>query len=197
MLFRSFIDRQDVVFVTDADEIMNPDFVRYYATTAWNNPTKIVRIPMAFLNCRADLRVVDGNGNPRQWTAAYVCLRTHANAHGLSEIRAALRQAITWNTQALGALLPRAAELGPDLFLANANSALEMLGHTVVGWMWLRQAAAAARALPTARADADFYHGKLHAARFFATHELPKVRAHAELLASADRTTLDMRGDWF
>ncbi len=116
---------------------------------------------------------------------------------GLYEIRAALRQAITWNTQALGAILPRAAELGPDLFLANANSALEMLGHTVVGWMWLRQAATAARALPGARADADFYHGKLHAARFYATHELPKVRAHADLLASADRTTTDMQANWF
>ncbi|MCD0158956.1 acyl-CoA dehydrogenase, partial [Deinococcus sp. 6GRE01] len=35
------------------------------------------------------------------------------------------------------------------------------------------------------------------AARFYATHELPKVRAHADLLASADRTTTDMHTDWF
>ena len=55
-----------------------------------------------------------------------------------------------------------------------------------------------ARALPGARgSDADFYRGKLHAARFFATHELPRVRAHAELLASADRTTTDMQEAWF
>lgn len=117
---------------------------------------------------------------------------------GLDDIRAALRTAVTQCTAALGALLPRAAELGPDLLLANANSALEMLGHTVVGWMWLRQATAAARALPGARpSDQPFYQGKLHAARFYATHELPKVRAHADLLASADRTTTDMHTDWF
>ncbi|MGM9322279.1 acyl-CoA dehydrogenase [Deinococcus aquaticus] len=117
---------------------------------------------------------------------------------GLDDIRAALRTAVIQCSSALSALLPRAAELGPDLLLANANSALEMLGHTVVGWMWLRQAAAAARALPGARpSDQPFYQGKLHAARFYATHELPRVRAHADLLASADRTTTDMHADWF
>ncbi|MBX8467265.1 acyl-CoA dehydrogenase [Deinococcus sp. RIT780] len=117
---------------------------------------------------------------------------------GLDDIRAALRTAVIQCSSALSALLPRAAELGPDLLLANANSALEMLGHTVVGWMWLRQATAAARALPGARpSDQPFYQGKLHAARFYATHELPKVRAHADLLASADRTTTDMHTDWF
>lgn len=125
-------------------------------------------------------------------------LNASEDLDGLDDIRAALRTAVIQCSSALSALLPRAAELGPDLLLANANSALEMLGHTVVGWMWLRQAAAAARALPSARpSDQPFYQGKLHAARFYATHELPRVRAHADLLASADRTTTDMHTDWF
>ncbi|SMB79672.1 acyl-CoA dehydrogenase [Deinococcus hopiensis] len=117
---------------------------------------------------------------------------------GLGEIREALQKAVAQSSAALLTLLRQAPELGPDLYLANANSALEMLGHTVIGWMWLRQAAVAARTLPQARGDdADFYRGKLHAARFFAVHELPKVRAHADLLASADRTTFDMEEAWF
>ena len=125
-------------------------------------------------------------------------LKASEGLEGLDGIRSALTTAIAQNRDAFGAILGRAAELGPDLYLANANSALEMLGHTVVGWMWLRQAAAAARALPGARGDDDgFYRGKLQAARFFAVYELPKVRAHAELLASADPTTHEMRGDWF
>ncbi|AFD27261.1 acyl-CoA dehydrogenase [Deinococcus gobiensis] len=125
-------------------------------------------------------------------------LKASEGLEGLDGIRAALTTAIAQNRDAFGAILGRAAELGPDLYLANANSALEMLGHTVVGWMWLRQAAAAARALPGARGDAEgFYRGKLQAARFFAVYELPKVRAHAELLASADPTTHEMQGDWF
>jgi alkylation response protein AidB-like acyl-CoA dehydrogenase len=117
---------------------------------------------------------------------------------GLDEIRGALRTAISQNQAAFTAIVGRAAELGPDLYLANANSALEMLGHTVVGWMWLRQAVTAAKALPEARGDdLNFYHGKLQAARFFAVSELPKVKAHADLLASADPTTHEMQGDWF
>jgi alkylation response protein AidB-like acyl-CoA dehydrogenase len=125
-------------------------------------------------------------------------LKASEGLAGLDEIRAALSTAITQNADAFRAILGRAAELGPDLYLANANSALEMLGHTVIGWMWLRQAVAAAKALPNARGDdLNFYQGKLQAARFFAVYELPKVKAHAELLASADPTTHEMQGDWF
>lgn len=117
---------------------------------------------------------------------------------GVAEIRTALATAVSQSTAALRTHLGRAAELGPERFLASAHSALEMLGHTVVGWMWLRQAAAAARQLPQARGDdPDFYRGKLHAARFFALYELPKVGVHAELLASADPTTLEMQEAWF
>ncbi|UQN09964.1 acyl-CoA dehydrogenase [Deinococcus sp. QL22] len=117
---------------------------------------------------------------------------------GVAEIRGALTIALAQNGKAILTILSKAPELGPDLFLANANSALEMLGHTVIGWMWLRQANAAAHALASAKAsDADFYRGKLHAARFFAVYELPKVKAHADLLASADCTTFDMQEDWF
>ncbi|MDB5045660.1 MAG: putative acyl-CoA dehydrogenase [Deinococcus sp.] len=117
---------------------------------------------------------------------------------GVAEIRNALTAALAQNGKAIHTVLSKAAELGPDLFLANANSALEMLGHTVIGWMWLRQANTAARALAGATgSEANFYRGKLHAARFFAVYELPKVKAHADLLASADRTTFDMQEEWF
>ena len=125
-------------------------------------------------------------------------LKASEGLEGVAEIRAALQTAASQCQAAFSAIVGRAAELGPDLYLANANSALEMLGHTVVGWMWLRQGVAAAGALPEARGDdADFYQGKLQAARFFAVYELPKVKPHADLLASADRTTHDMHGEWF
>ena len=125
-------------------------------------------------------------------------LQASEGLDNLSEIRAALQTAIKECQAAFKAILAKAPELGPDVFLANANSALEILGHTVIGWMWLRQAAAAARALPNARGDdAAFYRGKVQAARFFAVYELPKVKWQAELLASADTTTHEMEGAWF
>ena len=117
---------------------------------------------------------------------------------GMSEIRQGVRDAVQTSQAALTKLISQAADLGPDLYLANANAALEMLGHTVVGWMWLRQASVAVRALPSASvSDRAFYEGKKQAARFFAVHELPKVPIWADLLGRADRTTLDMQAGWF
>jgi len=82
--------------------------------------------------------------------------------------------------------------------LANAHAYLEMTGHIVIAWMWLRQALVAARAVDGARgADESFYRGKLQACRFFFRHELPRVHVHAALLDSGDRTTLGMAPEWF
>ncbi len=79
-----------------------------------------------------------------------------------------------------------------DLFLANSWEYLEMLGHVVIAWQWLRMATVASRALTGPEADTDFYQGKLHACRFFYQHELPKIERQANLLESLDDTLLTM-----
>ncbi|MFH1603404.1 MAG: acyl-CoA dehydrogenase [Pseudomonadota bacterium] len=85
-----------------------------------------------------------------------------------------------------------------DLVLANAMAYLEMLGHLVIAWIWLRQALTAQRALATAQeSDGDFYRGKLQACQFFFRYELPKTAAQNELLRRLDPTCLDMRDEWF
>ncbi|HEY0064851.1 MAG TPA: acyl-CoA dehydrogenase [Telluria sp.] len=82
--------------------------------------------------------------------------------------------------------------------LANASLYLEAVGHTVVAWMWLEQALVASAKLPAASDDeANFYHGKLQACRYFFQWELPKVPQQLDLLASIDTTTLDMQDAWF
>ena len=86
----------------------------------------------------------------------------------------------------------------PDLMLANASAYLEMPGHVVIAWIWLRQAQVAQRALENAPAtDADFYQGKLQACRYFFRYELPKTAAQHALLRSLDPTCLDMHDQWF
>ncbi|MFC9768597.1 acyl-CoA dehydrogenase [Rhodococcus jostii] len=75
--------------------------------------------------------------------------------------------------------------------LANSSVYLEAVGHTVIAWMWLEQLTA------VDGKDGDFYDGKRHAARYFYRHELPKVAPQLDLLASLDRTTLDMNPNWF
>lgn len=125
-------------------------------------------------------------------------LEATSGVDDVREIRSAVAVAQTQAHAALETLLGQAGTLEPEALLANANAALEMMGTLVIGWMWLRQASVAAQALETARGDdAAFYRGKLQTARYYAAHELPKIRALADLLASADHSTLDMQDEWF
>jgi alkylation response protein AidB-like acyl-CoA dehydrogenase len=85
-----------------------------------------------------------------------------------------------------------------ELGLANASVYLELVGHTVLAWIWLRQGLRAVKGLGRADAhDGDFYQGKLQACAWFFRWELPKTRQWAELLESLDRTTLEMQDAWF
>lgn len=119
------------------------------------------------------------------------------------EIRAAIDRAASGEAAGHAADLARTWDLiervtstraaGPsDRALANASLYLDLVGHAVVAWMWLRQAVAV-REHP----DAAFRAGKLQACRYFFHYELPRARAHAEVLLSLDPTLLDMRPDWF
>jgi alkylation response protein AidB-like acyl-CoA dehydrogenase len=100
---------------------------------------------------------------------------------------------------ALDAAWQRLAEVTVGLFasgdaeLAMANSAvyLETFGHLVISWIWLEQLCAADGR------SGDFYDGKRAAARYYFRFELPKTGPQLDLLASLDRTTLDMRDAWF
>jgi len=85
-----------------------------------------------------------------------------------------------------------------DLALANAAVYLDLAGHTVVAWIWLRQALVAVKKLGAASAaDRDFYQGKLQACAWFFRWELPKTKPWFDLLNSLDRTTLEMQDSWF
>jgi len=85
-----------------------------------------------------------------------------------------------------------------NLMLANASVYLEMFGHVVIAWIWLRQAVIAERALANAQGDdKTFYQGKMQACRYFFYYELPKTAAQNELLRRIDPTCLEMRDAWF
>lgn len=115
----------------------------------------------------------------------------------LREFAVALHKA--W--EALAATTRRltgAASRDTDLALANASVYLEAFGHTVLAWLWLRQALAAARGLRAGQgADAAFYRGKLAACRYFFRWELPRTGPQLELLDSLDGTCFEMKPEWF
>ncbi len=83
------------------------------------------------------------------------------------------------------------ADRDPEQALANASVYLEAAGHVVIAWIWLQQYLAAAGQ------EGEFYDGKRQAARYFFRFELPKTGPQFDLLASLDRTTLEMEDAWF
>ncbi|MGH8460181.1 MAG: acyl-CoA dehydrogenase [Stenotrophobium sp.] len=116
----------------------------------------------------------------------------------LTEYGTALAQAIQTVATTTQILAAEALQGRVDLFLTNAHLYLEMLGHTVVAWLWLRQAQCAEGALGTAKAsERNFYEGKLLACRYFYRHELPKAQRQSELLKTLDDTCLRMPAEAF
>ncbi|MCX7139682.1 MAG: acyl-CoA dehydrogenase [Proteobacteria bacterium] len=111
--------------------------------------------------------------------------------HCAKALEAAVQDASTTTRQLL-------AGRDANLMLANASVYLEMLGHVVIAWIWLRQALLAHGALAAAQGDDPaFYQGKLQACRYFFNFELPRTRPQNELLRSLDPTCLEMRDEWF
>ena len=78
----------------------------------------------------------------------------------------------------------------PTLALANASVYLDAFGHTVVAWIWLRQAVIAQTRQHDS--DTDFYRGKLAAARYFFAYELPKTAAQHTLLCSLEALNVEL-----
>ncbi|WP_342308839.1 acyl-CoA dehydrogenase [Pseudomonas fluorescens] len=82
--------------------------------------------------------------------------------------------------------------------LANSALYLKVFGHTVIGWRWLEQAIRAEEGLAKGNAaDVDFYKGKLQAARYFLTWEVPGCHHELRLLEDRDDTCLNMQDKWY
>jgi len=103
---------------------------------------------------------------------------------------------VVQTTMSLGAV---AMANDVERYLANASVYLEMTGHLVIGWLWLKQAVVAQSAVNhgVSHQDQAFYTGKLMACHFFAKWELPKCRGWAKLLDPVEDTPLRMQSEWF
>ncbi len=81
--------------------------------------------------------------------------------------------------------------------LANSWTYLDMIGHLVVAWMWLRQAVVAKVALQNSDNDQAYYEGKLQACAYFYRWELPQVLMQAEQLLGLDDSVVSLHDDHF
>ncbi len=121
---------------------------------------------------------------------------TIGEARGIDRLTASadqLEQAVRALAEATTTLNAEKAAGKVEQALANASLYLEAFGHTVVGWLWLRQAIKANAGLQgNGGQTAEFYEGKVKACEYFARYELPKVVTLAGLLSAVDTTALGM-----
>lgn len=122
-----------------------------------------------------------------------------ASAHpSLDKLREPLEQLMarlsTTTLSLLGDLMQGRVAQG----LANSALYLKVFGHAVIGWRWLEQAIRAEEGLAASdAADIDFYRGKLQAARYFLTWEVPSCHHDLALLEGRDDTCSTMQDAWF
>ncbi len=77
----------------------------------------------------------------------------------------------------------------------NTSRLLLSAGDLVIGWLLLRQAAVASKALEgegVSAKDHDFYEGKIAAASFFARNVLPKIAAERQIAEATDNALMDI-----
>jgi butyryl-CoA dehydrogenase len=109
---------------------------------------------------------------------------TRGRAARHAESLAAVVEHLKATTQAIS------GQTDKEVSLANASIYLEAAGHIILAWIWLEQELAAS-------GDDDFDAGKRQAAEYFYVYELPRVEPQLDLLASLDRTTIDMQSAWY
>ncbi|MDH0746524.1 acyl-CoA dehydrogenase [Pseudomonas sp. GD03842] len=128
---------------------------------------------------------------------ADTCQRAQKHA-SLSALRQPLEQLVARLQAVTLDLLTDLAQGKTTATLANSALYLKAFGHTVIGWRWLEQAIRAEEGLRTAsEGDVAFYKGKLQAARYFLTWEIPACHHELAILQARDDLCLSMQDQWF
>ena len=116
----------------------------------------------------------------------------------LNELRKPLEQLLQHLQTTTQALLTDLGSGKVNETLANSALYMKVFGHAVIGWRWLEQAIRAEEGLARGNtADEGFYRGKLQAARYFLTWEVPACHHELNLLDARDQTCMEMRDGWF
>ena len=82
-------DDETVFIVSDCDEIINPEHLTYVPNIIRSNPNIIFKIPLVYLEGRADLRLFyESNNNQVQWDCSmFLATKNQLKTHTPNEIR--------------------------------------------------------------------------------------------------------------
>jgi alkylation response protein AidB-like acyl-CoA dehydrogenase len=117
----------------------------------------------------------------------------------LNEFTLQLTDAVVTLEKTTQAVLKDMSTKNIDLALANSVKYLELFGHVIIAWLWLKQCIIATKALEKQphQEDVNFYKGKLQALQYFYRFELPEITIWSTLLMNTDSSTYDMQVEWF
>lgn len=79
----------DTIFIhSDIDEIIKPEALSWVVPIVRNSPDYIVKIPLAHLEGRADLRVFyKDSDSPKPWTGMFICTKQHLKRATPTQLR--------------------------------------------------------------------------------------------------------------
>ena len=117
----------------------------------------------------------------------------------LNEFTLQLTDAVVTLEKTTQAVLKDMSTKNIDLALANSVKYLELFGHVIIAWLWLKQGVVATKAIEKQphQEDVNFYKGKLQALQYFYRFELPEITIWSTLLMNTDSSTYDMQIEWF
>jgi len=103
-----------------------------------------------------------------------------------------LEEAIGVVQKVMEHLLPYAFQKHYERFLANASLFMEMIGHILISWQWLRIALAATEKLESGemRWTAAFYKEKIHTMKYYFVYELPRIKSLSETIRTKEELTI-------
>jgi butyryl-CoA dehydrogenase len=141
----------------------------------------------------------NGGAGLKQLIRLIASTAERAQAHeSLTPLREPLEKLVARLQTVTIGLLTDLAQGKVNSSLANSALYLKVFGHTVIGWRWLEQAIHAQEGLAKGNvADESFYKGKLQAARYFLTWEVPGCHHELAILEARDDVCLGMRDEWF
>ncbi len=84
--------RDDIWFISDCDEIINPNYLEWCKKIALDNIDFILRPVMSFHIGKANLQTFHKNNTPLYWHAPFFVLKKHIEKYTLSQIR----EAVAW-----------------------------------------------------------------------------------------------------
>ena len=104
--------------------------------------------------------------------------------------QALLKQVIAWRE--VSAWLRDASAGDANLIGASAYDYLMLSGYTLLGYLWLRAACVAERALAAGSDEVAFYQGKRETARFYLQRLLPRANLHETLIRTGSDNLMDI-----